>query len=258
MKTNTLLMGRIGTGKTHSLRTIVEAEVSLRVLALEPGIADVLGDIPCPALHWHEIAPLALSWSDVTSFIKKMNLLGVGKLADVSDPNRSKYTQFFEVFDTCQNFTCDRCGAELGCVDDWGASDCLAVDGLTALCNLCMRTLVGAKPFVSLPEYKAGQEAVMALVNMLLPLRCSVILLAHTDRELIHESGQVLETAHAIGNKLAPQLTKAFSEVIWAKREDSSRGPTFLWSTMEPGAESKGRRLPWSDRLRPDFRQLLS
>jgi hypothetical protein len=264
MKTNTLEMGRVGGGKTRSIETLVRAlraqsETSkVGVIAMEAGIEAVLGHIPCrDGLHWHYILPLNLDWDEVTKFIRMMNTLGVGKLADVNDPNRTKYTRFLEVFSTCQSFVCDRCGESLGCVDDWDDTCALVMDGCTGLCKLAMQTLVGAKPFVSLPEYKAGQEAVMALMNMCLPLRCSFVLLAHTDREFSHETGQTLITVNAIGQKLAPQLVKAFSEVVSAKREFTNRGMQFYWDTTEAGEETKVRRLPWGDRLAPDFGPLV-
>ncbi len=264
MKTNGLFMGQIGTGKTKAIETLIRALRTLYgdnafvgVISMEPGIEDVLGHIPCSeGLHWHYIRPLPLTWDQTMSFIKKMNIMGVKALAETSDPNRTAYTGFFDVFETCKHFTCDRCGGDLGCVDDWGDDTALVMDGLSGLSRLCMQCLVGAKPFVSLPEYKAGQEAVEALMNMCLPLKCSFILLAHTDREVIHETGAVLITAHTIGNKLAPKLTKMFSEVIITKRSEGPR-PTFTWSNNEPGMETKSRRLPWSDKLEPDFGQLF-
>lgn len=258
MKTNTLLMGQIGTGKTKSLETLLQCGISPRVISMEPGIEDVLGHLSCAdGLHWHYIKPLPFTWDITMSFIKRMNTMGVKALADASDPNRSSYTGFFDVFETCKSFTCDRCDTDLGCVDDWDDTSALAMDGLSGLSRLCMQCLVGAKPFVSLPEYKAGQEAIEALMNMCLPLQCSFIMLAHTDREIIHETGQVLTTAHTIGQKLAPKLTKMFSEVVIAKRSDGTT-PSFSWSTNEPGMETKSRRLPWGDKLPPTFSQIFS
>lgn len=257
MKTNTLLMGPIGTGKTRALSTLIECGISVRVISMEPGIEDVLGGIACSqGLHWHYIRPLPLTWDESMSFIKRMNTQSVKALAEASDPNRHRYTGFFDVFETCKSFTCDRCGECLGCVDDWLDDCALAMDGLSGLSSLCMQCLVGAKPFVSLPEYKAGQEAIEALMKMCLPLACSFILIAHTDREVIHETGAVLTTAHTIGNKLAPKLTKMFSEVIISKRSEGPR-PTFTWSNNEPGMETKSRRLPWSDKLASDFGQIF-
>ena len=251
MKTNALIRGPVGTGKTHSLRTLRDCGISTRLISMEPGVEDVLGDMPCPELHWRYIRPLSLNWKEVTSFIKRMNIMGVGALADSADPNRGKYTQFLEVFYACQHFVCDRCGEDLGCADDWDETSTLAMDGLTGLCKLCMQTLVGAQPFVSLPTYKAGQEAVMSLMNMCLPLACSFILIAHVDRELDSATGKVIQTVAGIGNKLAPQLVKAFSEVIETRRE----GSTFFWSTDE--AETKGRRLPFSSKIPPSFTQIF-
>jgi hypothetical protein len=265
MKTNTLLMGQIGTGKTksletllHSLRRLYADKAFLGAISMEPGIEDVLGHISCAeGLHWHYIRPLPLTWDESMSFIRRMNTMSVKALADANDPSRMRYTGFFDVFETCKAFSCDRCGEDLGCVDNWGDDSALAMDGLSGLSRLCMQCLVGAKPFVSLPEYKAGQEAVEALMNMCLPLRCSFIMLAHTDREIIHETGQVITTVHTIGQKLAPKLTKMFSEVIITKRSEGPR-PSFTWSNNEPGTETKSRRLPWSDKLEPDFGQLFT
>jgi hypothetical protein len=257
MKTNTLLMGPLGTGKTRSLQTLIECGVGVRVISMEPGIEDVLGDISCAdGLHWRYVKPLPLSLGEIMSFIKRMNVMGVKALAETSDPNRGKYTGYFDVFETCNSFVCDRCGECLGGVEHWDSTTALAMDGLSGLSSLCLQCLVGAKPFVSLPEYKAAQEAIEVLMKWCLSQNCSVILLAHTDREVIHETGMVLTTAHTIGNKLAPKLTKMFSEVLIAKRSEGPR-PSFTWSNNEPGMETKTRRLPWSDKLAPDFGQLF-
>lgn len=52
-----LLVGDSGTGKTFAFRSLPALGITPFILATEPNIEDVLGDIPCPKLHWHYIAP---------------------------------------------------------------------------------------------------------------------------------------------------------------------------------------------------------
>lgn len=264
MKNNVLLTGLIGSGKTKSIETLLPeyerngrnrrgAGLSVFMQTFEPGVERVLGQYPCEAgLHWHFIQPLKLDWDDAMSFMKKANTVGIKDLADLTDPNRRKYTQWFEIFESCKEYICDRCGENFGSVDEWQDDRCLVHDGLTGLSNMAMRALVGGSPFVSLPAYKAGQEMVEMLMQLTLALNCSYVLLAHVDKEFVPEIGRTKITASTIGQKLAPKLNKMFDEVILAERS----GTTFTWSTNDSEAELKTRSLPWSDKIEPDFAQL--
>ena len=55
---NVMLCGTTGTGKTHSIRTLVESGIETFVLFTEPGM-EVLADLPPEKLHWHYVAPAA-------------------------------------------------------------------------------------------------------------------------------------------------------------------------------------------------------
>ena len=58
---NVMLMGPAGSGKTHSIGTLVDAGIEVFYLALEPGLESLLGywtdnDKPIPPnLHWHTL-----------------------------------------------------------------------------------------------------------------------------------------------------------------------------------------------------------
>src|SRR6266566_5284664 len=203
MKTNTLLMGRIGTGKTRSIETLVNCGISVRMLSLEPGVEDVLGHIPCPGLHWIEVHQQSADWDAVAGWIKKLGTLSMDVLTKSTDPGRNSYTSFFDLFGHCQHFVCQRCGEDLGCVDDWDESTARVDDGLTGLTALAKQAALGAKPFMSQPEIWGIQAAILAYIKLCVWTKCSYILLAHTDRELLSETGQVKKTVHTLGKQLA-------------------------------------------------------
>lgn len=257
MKSNVVLMGRQGTGKTYALATLAQAlslrysDGSVRIITLEPDIEAVLGHVPCPELHWHYLAQPELSWDDVMPFIKKMNTLSVDALAALSDPNRTSYTNFYDIFGACTQFTCDRCGENLGCVDDWTDHHALALDGLTGVTKAAREMIRGASPFLTLPVIGAIQNAVEALLRLCVSRACWSVLISHIDREILHDTGRVITTVHTIGQKLAPIITGLYSEDVLTERKDGK----FTWSTDTEGADTKARRLPFSDKLSPTFEQ---
>ena len=51
-----LLLGETGRGKTHSIRTLLDAGVTPFVVFTEQGM-DTLADLPPDACHWHYIPP---------------------------------------------------------------------------------------------------------------------------------------------------------------------------------------------------------
>ena len=61
---NVLLMGPSGTGKTHSIGTLVDLGIDVFYLALEAGMESLLGywtdrgkEVPAN-LHWHKVAEI--------------------------------------------------------------------------------------------------------------------------------------------------------------------------------------------------------
>ncbi len=258
MKINVLVEGRIGSGKTHSLRTIVEAGQELFIVSTEPGIKSILGDLPNNRCHWAYLPPGTISWEVARENMSRLNSYTMGQLEKMPGINKQEYTQFLDFYSLLANFHCDRCGQEFGPVDEWDDSRTLAVDGLTGLSTMAIQLVVGAKPIRSLPEWLAGQSALLVTVEKCCnDTRCNFVLIAHTERERDELSGANVITVSTLGNKLAPKIIKPFDEIIYARRESSRNEVSFYWSTTEPEVEQKARTLPWSDRLEPDFRQIF-
>lgn len=260
MRTNVLLLGLIASGKTYSLRTLTKINKTVLVLALEPGVADSLSGCGCNEnLHITTITPASVDWDDLEDLATKVsNANGGDAMTKIIDPNKRSYTQFLQVYSKLRKFTCDYCNHDFGPVDKLDDSYAVVIDGLTGLSKMAMHMTVGLKPHRSWPEYDAGgQQVENLLMKCCGDLKASFILLAHVDREPDPVGGTRL-TMHTIGNKLAPRLEKdLFSEIIVAKREDSSRGPKFYWSTVETNYALKARRLPFLDNIEPNFALIL-
>lgn len=273
MKANVLIEGDIGTGKTTSLRTLLleyidehgkvrkGAGLEAFIIPMEPGIEAALGPnlcgsagAPSPAIHYHYIPPANVPWQTVSHYVKLANTIPLDALLKQVDPNRSQYRQFMELFSVCQDFVCDACGESFGDVGEWDDNRAIALDGLTSLTTAAIQNLVGAKPIRSLPEIGTIMDFIEGFMRLFWGnTKCTAILLAHIDREISPLTGQSVITAHTIGQKLAPRLTKMPDEVIVAQRE----GGTYTWSTQAHGIELKRRRLPLADDLAPDFTQLF-
>jgi len=255
MKTNSLLIGEIGTGKTHSLRTVLDAGKELFVLATEPGIESILGDTDEAHCHWHYVSPSHTSWDNLIENAELASTYTADQYSKMNAPNKHEYQQFIEVLRVLSDFKCDRCGKDFGAADEWDESRVLAVDGLTGLSDMAIELVCGAKLIRSWPEWQGGQNAVRAIVKKLTSdLKCNFILIAHMAREPDEVEGGTKATVSTLGQKLAPDIPKSFDEVIQAIRTSDGQ---FRWSTTESGTALKSRRLPWSDDIEPSFVQLL-
>lgn len=255
MKTNTLLEGPIGSGKTHALRTIVAAGKELFVLATEPGIDAILGDLPDSKCHWKYIPPGKIPWDIMRRNAEMANKMDAAQLVKMAGINKDQYTQFLDVFSCLADFECDRCGESFGPVDHWDESRCLAVDGLTGISQMSSDLVVGAKPIKSQPEWGIAMNQILVLTNKLCyDTKCNFVLISHIERDRDELSGRSQIRVATLGNKLAPEIPKPFNEVIYARREVDQ----FFWSTVEPDVDLKVRILPWSDSIKPDFNEIFS
>lgn len=256
-KLNILLEGSVGTGKTHSCRTLIEEGLvdELFVLAVEPGIHTILGDLPSDKVHWKYISPAKTDWSTMIQNAKLVNSQSMEQLQKMQWPSKKEYTQFIEVLESLSNFKCDRTGEEFGSVDDWGPNRALVVDGLSGISRMVMDMTTGAKPIKTQPEWGCAMDTVRQFVEKCcFDTGCTFVLLAHITKEKDEVSGAMMTTVDTLGNKLAPQIPKPFDEVIMTKRSQGK----FHWSTEEALTDLKARLLPFSSQIEPNFKEVYN
>lgn len=251
---NVMLCGTTGTGKTHSIRTLVEAGLEVFVLFTEPGM-EVLADLPPEKLHWHYIAPASPAFADMISSAQKINTMSFEALTKLPDINKRQYTEFVDVLTTLSNFKCDRTGQTYGAVDEWDQSRVLVVDSLTGLSIMAMNLVAGSKPVKSMADWGVAIDNLERLLTKLcVDTRCHFVLTSHLERETDEVTGGTQLMASTLGRKLAPKLPRFFSDVIHVKRNADK----FVWSTASSNVDLKARNLPIEDNLPPTFVPIIS
>jgi hypothetical protein len=250
---NIMLVGATGSGKTYSLGTLISAGITPLIIATEPGIEAVLSRYTCDQLHWKYIAPANPEWKDMIDSAKKINTLSFKSLAEQSDINKRKYTQFIDVLTTCNEFVCDRCGENFGDVGTWNKDRALCVDSLSGLNIMAMNLVVGSKPTKSMADWGMAMDNLERLIiKLTTSLSCHFILTAHLEREQDEITGGIQLMASTLGRKLAPRIPRFFDEVVMCKRD----GDEFSWSTAARNVDLKARNLIISEKLPPSFQFL--
>lgn len=248
----TLLIGEAGTGKTHSLRTLVDEGLTVFALFTEPGM-EVVADIPSDKLHWRYISPSTVGWDDMKASAKKLNTMSFKALADMPHINRGQHAEFLTVLEELSNYKDDRTGKEFGAVDNLDQSSVLWIDSLSGLNTMAMNLIAGSKPVKSPGDWGTAMDNLERLIQKLTQdLKCHVVVTAHMEREVDEISGGNTLMVSTLGRKLAPKLPPLFSDVIHAKRQENE----FTWSTVTPNTTLKARNLPWADKMDPSFHTL--
>lgn len=257
---NVMLMGPAGTGKTHSIGTLVESGLEVFYVAMEPGLESLNGYFtdrgqPVPDnLHTHIVKAPQASFSELIAAATKVNTMNLDSLAKSVDMHRDKYNQFLELLRALSDFTDQRTGKTYGPVDSWDASRVLVLDGLTGVCNAAMTLVVGGKAVRSQSDWGIAQGQVENIIRKLCnDCKCHFILLSHVERETDQVLGGVKLMASALGKALAPKLPPMFSDVILCVRE----GANWKWDTASAIADVKTRSLPIAGNNPPDFRPIL-
>jgi len=251
---NILLMGAGGTGKTFSIRTLVDQGIHPFVLSLDPGGLPTIGDVPADKLSWHVISPGKSSWTDLIKKTNERAALTMEGISSEKDYTKANQKRFVNVLEALANFKDDRTGQSFGAVDDWGTNRAIVLDHLTELGQASKEWTVGSKLVLHQGEWQVAQNNAMALLrNLVTVCRCWVIVLAHIDRE----TDQILQSTrimvHALGRAMAPQLPPLFSDVILSARE----GIEFRWSTAEPNTDLKTQNLSIHAKLPPSFSSIV-
>lgn len=247
-----LLMGESGTGKTYSIRTLLDAGIEPFCIFTEPGMETLneLGD----KIHWKYISPTVEGWDAILDQAKKVNTLSFDSLAKTADPNKTKYTHYLDVISACNNFV-DQHGKSYGDVSTWGTDRALVIDSLSGLSDMAMQLTVGGKVTRAMQDWMVAQNNLELLINKLTTdLKCWLVLIAHIERETDEVTGGTSVMVSTLGRKLAPKLPKYFSDVVQAIR----KGDKFYWSTAAYGVAVKARNLPISDNIEPSFVQVVN
>jgi hypothetical protein len=244
-----MLVGGTGSGKTHSIRTLVDSGLEVFCLFTEPGM-EVLADIPADKLHWHYIPAASASWADMLDSAKKINTMSFEGLAKLPDINKRNYTEFIDVLTCLSNFTCDRTGQQYGAVDSWGADRAFVFDSMSGLNIMAMNMVAGSKPVKSMADWGVAMDNLERLITKLtVDVKCPVVMIAHQEREQDEVTGGTTIMVSTLGRKLAPKVPRFFSDVIHVKRD----GAKFTWSTMTLNTDLKARNLPIADNIEPSF-----
>jgi hypothetical protein len=256
-------MGEITSGKTHAVRTLVDAGIEVFYLATEPGFEEMLGDIPSDKLHWNYVAPYQ---DDFTVVRKKAELIRDftdAQLKAMGGINKEKHTQIFDIMNLCNDFHDLRTGQKFGDVGSWGPDRAFVIDGLTGLSKMAEKLKIGDKPFMEQNDYYAAQQILRDLIGTCVSnTNCLFVLTAHIEYEPDLVAGVRKLMVRTIGQKLAPDIPTMFSDAILTERSaklDPKTGkPTFHWVTIREGVTTKARNLPWSEDLKADFGPLVA
>ena len=256
---NVLLMGPAGTGKTHSIGTLVETGIEVFYFAFESGSESLRGywsdrGIEVPKnLHITTVKAAAASWTEMADAARSVNILSYESLKKTNDPNRSKYTQFEQFLRTFNDVT-DDAGNHYGCIDTWGPSRAIVIDGLTGLSNAAMKAVIGGKADRDQKDWGLAQNLLENFLRRICD-DCSAhfILLSHVERETDMILGGVKLMVSTLGKALPPKLPSMFSDVILTERKSLK----WYWNTASSMADVKTRNLPISETNEPTFRTII-
>lgn len=261
-----LVMGPAGSGKTTSVKTAVDwAEATGRELfffglerqALESLLKPyVEKSLPIPScLHWHIIDQVKTSFSAQLDMAQKVNTLGMDAVAKITDPNRTKFSQFRSILTVLNNFTCQRTGKSFGDVSTWDAGKILVIDHLTVINNASIQNAIGGKVVRSQQDWQVGQNQIEHLLTSLTQdCPCHLIMLSHVERQTDEVLGGVKLMVSTLGKALAPKIPAMFSEVVLAAKANGG----FVWDTASPIADTKNRYLPASNTNPQDFGKIFT
>ena len=257
---NVALMGASGTGKTHSIGTLVDTGLEVFYLSLENGLESLIGyytdkgmEIP-ENLHWHRVEPKKASFTAALSNANKILTMDQKTLASTSDVYKKEYDQWIKIIKSLQNFHDDRTDKDYGAVDEWDTSRILVIDGLTGLSKAAMHLVIGGKAMRSQSDWGIAQGQVDTLLTMLTEdCPCHFVLIAHIDREMDEVLGGVKFMMSSLGKALYPKLPVMFSDIILTVRD----GTNWYWDTLNSQADIKTRNLPMISKGKPDFHQIV-
>lgn len=258
-----LLMGAEGSGKTDSIRTLIEAGMKVFVVFTEPGM-EVLIDptrgrkvYSCKdGLHWRYHPVATPDFADLLNIADLMNKFSFEALANQAPTKRDKFRAFYDMIATMGNLKCERCNQVFGPADHLDPYDqwCVVNDSLTSISKAALYLHIGVKPGIHKGEYGICMTNIERYLDKFVnDMPCMGIMTAHVDKEPNEVSGGFENMVATLGQKLAPKVPRPFSDVILAKREADK----FYWSTTESNYRLKTRNFAFSNKIEPTFVPLV-
>lgn len=255
-----LLMGESGTGKTHSIGTLVDSGVEVFYFAYEQGTETLLGywadrGLKIPSnLHIITVKSSNASFSEMADSIKQINTMPYETLKKIADPNRTKYTQLENFLRTFNKVLPDGESSDYGSVGTWDCSKAVVLDGLTGLADSAMKAVVGGKVDKDQKDWGLVQGMLENFLRKVTSeCKCIFIAIAHVEREVDPNGAGVKLMPSLPGQKLSPKIPAMFSDVILTER----KGTNWTWNTASSEAAVKTRNLPITDKIPPDFSLIL-
>lgn len=259
---NVLLEGPGGSGKTHSIGTLVDTGVEVFFLALEAGLESLVGyytdrSKPVPNnLHWHTLNLVQKGgfgkMAETASIIANSTYAALCKIQDFGRAQNNPYERMLRVMN---DFEDQRTGVKFGPVDSWGPDRAIVIDGNTGLANFIMAMQVGIKPVRDKPDYGIVQEQMEKFIRYCCDgCKCHFVLISHIERETDETLGGRFVYPSCPGQKLSPKLPSMFSDTILAER----RGTVWDWNTASPMADLKTRNLEVKEKITPDFALIIN
>jgi len=261
-----LLMGPPGSGKTYSISTLLECGIKTYVIVTEPdGIASLLDAVerkklPIEHLHWSYCPAASQGWQSLLALGEKIGSSTYEQLAQDKTGVGKQYTREagMKFLNTLANFHCDRTNTDFGPVDKFGADSALVLDSMSGFNMIALMLTIGHKSNPQQGEWGVAMNfCEQLLLKLNSDLSCFFIVTAHPDREFYEAEGRSFLTVGMLGKKLAPKVTRFFSEIVLAKRTVEGNRGIFTWSTASADADLKNRALPLAPVLPADFRPII-
>jgi len=262
-----ILMGPPGAGKTHSIRTLIDAGLEVFCILTEPNAINTLNNFRGASqayidsfkngqLHYKFISPAAAGWASMIKSAKIISITDLGALQKMPAPDKRDYMQFVEILTQCSDFQDELTGKSYGPVDNFDPrTQVLVIDSLSGLNKMCLSMVCGSKAVRSQPEWGVAIDHELGFCdNLTCGMLSHVIIMAHVIQETDSVMGGIKTMVNGLGKKAPQELPKNFTDCIFANEE----GGVFSWTTMDPRIQTKSTTLVAGKNLKPDFAPLFA
>ena len=257
---STLLMGPVGSGKSHALTTYLEAGLKLVVVFTEPSGEEVLLDaialreLPLENFYYRYVPFASTSWDALKDLVTKVGIMSYKDITGLPGVSKTEFRQMIDLHAVLSDFTCQRSGTHLGPVDELDDTYAFAFDSLSGLNQMNRDLVVGARPSMSQGEWGIGMNIQMRFINKLTSdLKCFFCLTAHVHKLYVEAEGRNMFTPVFLTRSLAADGPRMFSDVILTVR----KGVDFTWSVLDENTDAKFRNVQPSASLDPTFVQIV-